>query len=69
MSTHVSWDSVKSKIKHRWKKIEDEDIDSMKENLDMLSDKLQSVYSYPKTKADKEVQEFKTTLEQKPKHH
>ncbi|MBC7538390.1 MAG: hypothetical protein H7281_06190 [Bacteriovorax sp.] len=71
MSTehHVSWTSVTSKIKHKWKKIEDSDIESMNENLDMLSDKLQSIYSYPKTKADKEVKEFRTSLEQKPKHH
>lgn len=38
MSTHASWDLVKNKIKHRWKKIEDSDIESMKGNLDMLSD-------------------------------
>jgi ElaB/YqjD/DUF883 family membrane-anchored ribosome-binding protein len=71
MSTEhqVSWTLVTSKIKHKWKKFEDNDIESMKENLDMLSDKLQSIYSYPKTKADKEVKEFRTSLEQKPKHH
>ena len=30
----------------------------MKDNLDMLSEKLQSLYSYPKSKADKEVKEM-----------
>ena len=66
---HVSWATITNKIKHKWKKLEDGDIESMKENLDLLSDKLQSRYSYPKTKADKEAQEFRTTLDQKPKHH
>lgn len=71
MSTEhqVNWDSIKTKIKHKWKKFEDKDIESMKENLDMLSDKLQGIYSYPKSRADKEMKEFKTTLEQKPKRH
>ena len=66
---HVTWENVKSKIKHKWKKIEDKDIESVKDNLDLLSDKLQNVYSYPKTKADKEVKEFRLILEQKPAHH
>ena len=65
----VSWTSVTNKIKHKWKKFEDSDIESMKGNLDMLSDKLQSLYSYPKTKADSEMKEFRATLEQRPKHH
>lgn len=71
MSTehHLSWPAIKSKIKHKWKKIEDKDIEALKDNLDMLSDKLQSLYSFPKSKADKEVKEFKTMLEQKPVHH
>lgn len=71
MSTQhqVSWDTVKSKIKHKWKKIDEVDLDEMKGNLEMLSDKLQSIYSYPKSKADKEASEFKASLEQKPKHH
>jgi uncharacterized protein YjbJ (UPF0337 family) len=66
---HLDWASVKSKIKHKWKKIAEEDLESMKGNLDMLSDKLQSVYSYPKTKADKEVRDFKEIIEHKPAHH
>jgi hypothetical protein len=41
----------------------------MKENLDMLSEKLQSLYSYPKSKADKEVKEFRAAIDQKPIHH
>ncbi|MBC7537500.1 MAG: hypothetical protein H7281_01665 [Bacteriovorax sp.] len=66
---HVSWESVKNKIMHKWKKFEDSDIESMKEDLGMLSEKLQSLYSYPKSKADQEMKEFRTTLEEKPKHH
>ena len=71
MSTeyHASWVAIKSKIKHKWKKIEDKDIESLKDDLDMLSDKLQSIYSYPKTKADKEVKEFRSTIEHRPVHH
>lgn len=66
---HVSWTAIKSKIKHKWKKIEEKDLESLKENLDLLSEKLQKVYSYPKTKADKEMKDFKAILEQKPVHH
>lgn len=70
MSTehHASWESVRSKIKHKWKKIDDLDLESLKGNLELISDRLQSLYSYPKPKADKEMKEFIASVE-KPAHH
>lgn len=56
------WNSVKTKIKSRFSKLTDDNIDSLKGSLDLLSDKLQSVYGYAKAKADSELESFKGSL-------
>jgi len=56
------WNETKSKMKARFGKLTDDTIESLKGNLDGLSSKLQSAYSYPKDQADKESMSFKSTL-------
>jgi hypothetical protein len=62
------WPEVKELIKMNWELIDDEDIDSLRGRLDLLSDKIQEVYSYPKERADREMLEFKRELNPKKGH-
>lgn len=69
MDTNTSqsnWNEVKSKIKSKWSKFSDNEIDSLKGNLEALSDKIQKVYGYAKDRAEREYNEFKTSLKSSP---
>lgn len=57
-----TWDQTKSKIKAHFGKLTDENIESTKGNLDLLSPKLQSAYGYAREQADKELTSFRATL-------
>lgn len=59
------WPEVKELIKMNWALIDEEDIDSLKGRLDLLSDKIQQVYDYSKERADREMLEFKRELNPK----
>lgn len=61
--TKVGWPEVKDKIKQKWDKLVDVDVDGFKGNMHLISEKLQKVYGYTKDKADQEYSEFKKTLE------
>lgn len=62
------WPEVRELIKMNWDLIDDEDIDSLKGRLDLLSEKIQQVYSYSKERADREMMEFKRELNPKKGH-
>lgn len=59
---NTDWTILKGKIKTRFGKLSEDSIESMKGNLDLLSDKLQSTYGYAKDQADKEFSSFKATI-------
>ena len=59
------WPEIRELIKLNWDLIDDEDIDSLRGRLDLLSAKLQQVYAYPKERADREMLEFKQGLNSK----
>ena len=61
-NTKADWNEIKGIIKTRFGKLTDEAIDSAKENLDLLSAKLQKFYGYAREQADKEVATFKASL-------
>ncbi len=61
-TTKQNWSEIKSQIKSRFGKLTDESIESAKENLDLLTSKLQSAYGYAKDQAEKELANFKKTL-------
>jgi hypothetical protein len=50
---------IKSKIMSKWSKISESNVDAMNGSFEMLATQIQEIYSYPKTKADKECLEFK----------
>lgn len=49
-----TWTEMKSKIKTRWNKLTDENIDSLKGNMENLKDQLETTYGYSKAFAIKE---------------
>ncbi len=55
----VEWNETKAKIKSRFGKLTDENIESLKGSIDQLAGKLQHVYGYAKEQADREVANFK----------
>lgn len=59
------WPEVKEMIKMNWDRLDDDDIESLKGRLDLLSEKIQKRYNYSKEKADYEMIEFKKILNPK----
>lgn len=57
------WSEIKGKIKTKWGKFVDTDVDGFKGNMDLISEKLQKTYGYTKDKAEQEYKDFKKTLE------
>lgn len=56
------WPDIREMIKSNWDLIDEEDIDHFRGKLDLLSEKIQLVYSYSKERADHEIREFKQAL-------
>lgn len=56
------WTKISRIIKTRFKRISDDNIASMEENLELLTDNLQSVYGYTKDKAQDELKKIKATI-------
>ncbi len=65
--TSPPWIELKAKIKTRWNKFTDHDLESVKDKMDAISGQVQKVYGMSKEQADRELQEFKTSL--KPATH
>ena len=60
------WSEIRGKIKAKWGKLMDTDLDSFKDNLHLITEKVQKVYGVTKDKAEQEYKDFKKTLEAKP---
>jgi uncharacterized protein YjbJ (UPF0337 family) len=60
--TSPPWIELKAKIKTRWNKFSDQDLESVKDKMDAISGQVQKVYGMSKEQADREFQEFKTSL-------
>jgi uncharacterized protein YjbJ (UPF0337 family) len=61
--TTMQWHEIRGRIKQKWSKLVDTDVDSFKENLHLISEKLQKSYGFTKDKADQEYAEFSKGLE------
>lgn len=59
------WPEIREMIKMNWDRLEDVEIDSLKGQLHLLSEKIQKVYDYSKERADREMIEFKKELNPK----
>ncbi len=55
-------ETLETKIRSKWSKLTEQDVESLHGNLNILPDKIQQVYGKPKDVAEKEVAEFRQTL-------
>lgn len=65
--TQQNWTELKGKIKTKWGKLVDGDIDKFKDNMHLITEKVQTVYGITKDKAEQEYNDFKKSIEEKPK--
>lgn len=56
------WKTAKGKLKQKWAKLTDQDIEQVQGHTDELRGRLQERYGYSKDQADKEINEFSRTL-------
>jgi uncharacterized protein YjbJ (UPF0337 family) len=52
------WKQVKGKIREKWGKLTDDDLETISGQKDQLVGKLQQHYGYGKDKAEKEIDDF-----------
>lgn len=57
-----NWTELKGKIKAKWAKLTDNDIDEVKGDMESLAGKIQKNYGYAKEKAEKEYSDFKKSI-------
>jgi len=65
-NTQKNWTELKGKIKAKWAKLNETDVESFKDNLNLISSKIQTAYGLTKDKAEQEYADFRKTLEKKP---
>ena len=58
-----NWPNVKTKIKAKWSKFSDQEVESFKDNLDKISAQIQKTYGITKDQAEKQFSDFKVTLQ------
>jgi uncharacterized protein YjbJ (UPF0337 family) len=63
--SHSKWPEIREKLKLKWDKFEDNDLDDLKGHLDLLSEKIQTRYAVDKEFADSEMYTFKGQLNPK----
>lgn len=54
------WKQLRGKVKERWAKITDLDLDRIEGNREQLAGLLQQKYGYAKAKAEQEIDQFLT---------
>jgi uncharacterized protein YjbJ (UPF0337 family) len=57
-----NWKELKGKIRAKWGKLTDDEIETLKGNLDQLTAKIQKTYGLAKDKAEAEFKAFKNTF-------
>lgn len=62
-----NWTEVKGAIRSKWGRLNDDEIEEAKGDLDQLVGKLQKTYGYAKDKAEAECIDFKNSLKDKAK--
>lgn len=56
------WKGLKVKIKNKFGKLSDSDINGLEGHMNLLSSKVKTAYNYDQGRADKEVKAFNDTL-------
>lgn len=58
----ADWTDLKEKIKGRWSKFADSEVDGFRDKMHLISEHIQKTYGYTKDKAEQEYKDFKTGL-------
>ena len=58
-----NWAEIKAKIKSKWSKLNDSDVDGLKADLNQLAGKIESVYGIARNHADRQFDEFKKSVQ------
>lgn len=61
-STQTNWQDTKAKIKSKWSKFSDTEIEGFKDNMEKVCAQIQKTYGTGKDQAEKEYKEFKTSM-------
>ena len=61
------WTQLKGRIKEKWGDLTDDDFDVAEGNAEYLAGKLQERYGWAKDRADKEVSDFRDSLDRDPR--
>ena len=56
----VSFRNIRSRIKQRWRRLTDEEIDELEGRTEILASKLQECYGWDREEAERQVREFKS---------
>jgi uncharacterized protein YjbJ (UPF0337 family) len=56
-----SWKQFKGKVKEKWGKLTDDDLDMIEGKKDQLVGRIQERYGYSKDEAEREVDEYSRT--------
>ena len=58
-----NWAEIKGKIKARWSKFNDDEVEGFKKDLSQLSGKVQKTYGIAKDHADHQYEEFRKSVQ------
>jgi uncharacterized protein YjbJ (UPF0337 family) len=61
-----NWKQLKGKVKERWGKLTDDDLDRLDGHREQLVGKLQERYGIAKDEADKQLREWEREAEREP---
>jgi uncharacterized protein YjbJ (UPF0337 family) len=61
-----NWNIAKGKVKEKWGKLTDDDLDVIKGKRDQLIGALQKRYGYAREQAEREAEDFARELENEP---
>jgi uncharacterized protein YjbJ (UPF0337 family) len=61
-----NWNIVKGKVKEKWGKLTDDDLDVIRGKRDQLIGAIQKRYGYERDRAEREAEDFARDLEHEP---
>jgi uncharacterized protein YjbJ (UPF0337 family) len=64
-----NWNIAKGKVKEKWGKLTDDDLDVIKGKRDQLIGALQKRYGYAREQAEREAEDFARELENEPAYN
>lgn len=59
-SGHIDFTDIKSRIKQRWRRLTEEEIDELENRAEVLASKLQECYGWEREEAERQVREFRS---------